>query len=83
MKTAYEHNKEQIQKVVPTMAYRGGDVATWQAAAREKLAQLVGLDKFEKVDLDVIIEYKREEDGFTDVRFTYQSEAGYRVPCHM
>ena len=83
MKTAYEHSKDLIQKVTPTMAYDGGDWNEWQNAAREKLSQLLGLDKFEKVSPDLVIEYTKEEDGFTDVRFTYQSEVGYRVPCHM
>lgn len=83
MKTAYEHNKDLIQKVTPSMACDVAAFQQWQSAAREKLSQLLGLDKFQKTDLDVAIEYEQKTQGATEIRFTYQSEAGYRVPCHM
>lgn len=83
MKTAYEHNKDLIQKVTPFMACDVAAFQQWQCAAREKLSQLLGLDKFQKTDLDVTIEREKKIEGATEIRFTYQSEAGYRVPCHM
>ncbi|MBQ3530237.1 MAG: acetylxylan esterase [Oscillospiraceae bacterium] len=83
MKTAYEHSKELIQKVTPSMSCDVASFQQWQSAAREKLSQLLGLDKFQKTDLDVTIEYEQKTQGATEIRFTYQSEAGYRVPCHM
>ena len=83
MKTAYDHSKKLIQKVTPRMSYNGGDFREWQASARNKLSQLLGMDKFEMVDLDFTIEYQNKIDGATEIRFTYQSEAGYRVPCHL
>ena len=83
MKTAYDHSKKLIQKVTPRMSYNGGDFREWQASARNKLSQLLGMDKFEMVDLDFNIEYQNKIDGATEIRFTYQSEAGYRVPCHL
>ncbi len=83
MKTAYEFNKELIQKVTPSMSYNGGDVKTWQADARKKLTELIGLDRFEKCDPDLKIEYTQKIDGATEIRFTFQSEEGYRVPCHL
>ncbi len=83
MKTAYEQNKELIQKVTPRMSYNGGNIKEWQLSARNKLSQLLGMDKFQKVDLDFNIEYQNKIAGATEIRFTFQSEAGYRVPCHL
>ncbi len=83
MKTAYENNKEIIQKVVPSMAYRGEDVLKWQSSARKKLSSLLGMDKFTLVDLKFEKEYEKKADNITEIRFTFQSEKGYRVPCHM
>ena len=56
MKTAYEFNKELIQKVVPSFSYEGKNLLSWQKEAREKLINLMGLDKFSKVDADLDIE---------------------------
>ncbi|MGN0636125.1 MAG: alpha/beta hydrolase family protein [Acutalibacteraceae bacterium] len=83
MKTAYEHSKEWIQKVSPQMSYEGGSLKEWQTAAKNKLSQLLGMDKFEKVNLDFHMEYTEKIEGATEIRFTYQSETGYRVPCHL
>ena len=82
MRTAYENSKALIQKVTPTMAYAGQGVQ-WQAAAKEKLSALLGMEKFQKVDPQLEIEYETKIDGATELRFTYASEAGYRVPCHL
>ena len=49
MKIPYDLNKELMQKTSPSMAFDGSDFALWQKAAREKLAKLLGMDKFEKV----------------------------------
>ena len=59
MKTAYEFNKELIQKVVPSFSYEGKNLLSWQKEAREKLINLMGLDKFSKVDADLDIEYEK------------------------
>ena len=83
MKTAYEFNKERIRKMIPSMAYDGEDVAAWQKTAKEKLAELLGLDRFERCDPDLKIEFSEKTDGATEIRFTFQSEEGYRVPCHL
>ena len=83
MKSAYEYSKELMQRVAPSMSYDGGDLQEWRASARNKLSQLLGMDKFKKVDPQVVVEYQRKIDGASEIRFTYQSEAGYRVPCHL
>ena len=83
MKTAYEYNKELIQKAVPSMAYDGSDIALWQGKAREKLRELLGMDRFERVDPQPEIEFDRTENGVREIRLTFRSEAGYRVPIHI
>lgn len=83
MKTAYEFNKELIQKVRPSMSYDGGDLEVWQETAKKKLIELIGLDKFSKCEPDLEIEYTEKIEGATEIRFTFQSEEGYRVPCHL
>ena len=83
MKTAYEHNKELIQRMTPSMSCDLSHLREWQSAAKEKLSLLLGMDRFERVDPDVQIEYREKIEGATEIRFTYESEAGYRVPCHL
>lgn len=83
MKTAYEFNKELIQKVKPTMSYGGGDFEAWRKTARAKLSDLMGLDKFEKCDPDLQFEGELERENAKEFRFTFQSEEGYRVPFHL
>ncbi len=83
MKTAFENSKELIQQVKATMSYDGKDLKSWQSKAKAKLAELLGMDKFQKVDADVKIEFTEKIEGATEIRFTFESEAGYRVPCHM
>lgn len=83
MKTAYENNKILIQKTVPSMAYNGEELLSWQKNSRKKLSELLGIDKFIKVNPEFEIEYENKIDGATEIRFTFQSEEDYRVPCHL
>ena len=83
MKTAYEHNKELIQNVIPSMTFDESNYKEWQAEARKKLEELLGMNKFKKVSADLEIEFEKKIEGATEIRFTFQSEADYRVPCHM
>lgn len=83
MKTAYSYTKELLLKQNPVMAYDGSDVASWKEKAREKLRELLGMDKFAKVAPELEIEYERELENASEIRFTFQSEAGYRAPAHL
>ena len=83
MKTAYEFQKELMQQTTPACSYKDGDFKAWQKQAKEKLSDLLGLQKFQKVAPETEIEYQKQMDGFTEIRFTFQSEKGYRVPCHL
>ena len=82
MRTAYDNSKILIQKVTPSLAYAGEGEA-WKVPAREKLAGLLGMEKFRKVEPDLQIEYEKPMEGAVELRFTFASEEGYRVPCHL
>ncbi len=83
MATAFENTKKILSTVEPSMAYNGGDIISWQKNAKEKLSQLLGMDKFTKVLPELEIEYDTRLENAREIRFTYQSEDGYRVPCHL
>lgn len=80
--TAYEKNIELMQLVDPSMPY-DGDLDGWKNDAKKKLCELIGMDRFNKVSPDLRIEFEREEADFTEIRFSFASEEGYRVPCHL
>lgn len=78
-----EYHVELIENLGPSMRYNGEiPFEEWQVTAREKLMELLGLP-FEKVEPDVQIEYEREQDEFTDICFTFQSERNYRPLCRL
>lgn len=82
MRTAYEKSIELIQGVKPSMAFESG-LDAWRVGAREKLCSLLGMDKFVKVTPETEIEFEQRIEGATEIRFTFRSEEGYRVPCHL
>lgn len=83
MKRTCEYNRELLGKVVPKMSYNGENYDEWKKNAREKLSSLIGLDRLLLVDSDLEIEYETEVETSTEIRFTFQSEEGYRVPAHL
>ena len=83
MKTAFEHSMALFRQVHPSMSYRGGDLPAWQSDARQTLTTLLGMDRIEKAPALPEIEYTAKIEGATEIRFTFQSEEGYRVPCHL
>lgn len=74
-------NREIAKNTVPSMAYDGKeDFAAWQARARAKLEELLGLP-FERCDDQLTIEWKKELEEYTEIRFLFQSETNYFVPA--
>lgn len=75
---------EYMRKNTPIMRYNDGDnFAKWQSEAREKLYELLGLDMFVKCESEFEVEYEKEFDEFREIRFSFQSEEGYYIPCHL
>ena len=83
MKTAIENTREIFKTIKPQLAYSGKNYYKWKTAARAKLSELLGMDAFTKVSPDLEVEYEEKTEGAKEIRFTYRSEAEYRVPCHM
>ena len=80
-----EVNLKHIERVKPSLRYDGTiPFEDWKKAAKEKLCELLGMDKIERCENAAFaIEYTKELDGYTEYRFTVQSEPGYTVPCVM
>lgn len=81
----WKYNLELIKQTEPALRYKDGeDFAAWQAEARAKLRELLGLDNMKKAEDDCFtVEYQKETEEYTEYRFTLQSEPGYTVPCVM
>ena len=82
MKSTYDYEREVFRKVKPSMSYQGGDFVAWQKAARAKLGELLGLDKMLPAEPQMQLEWEEKREGFTEIRFTFQTERGYYVPAH-
>ena len=79
------HNKKIVEETKPAFYFDGTqDFSQWQRTAREKLCALLGLDKIQKPEDDhFTIEYTKECEDFTEIRFTIESEKGYAFPSVM
>lgn len=80
--TTYDDIRRRMQTVKPSMSV-GGEFGPWQTAARKKLAELLGMDRFTAVEPRTKIEYENKIEGAMEIRFEFYSEDGYTVPCHM
>lgn len=80
----WEHNLEIIKNLDPQMRYKGGDFSAWQAEARAKLCELLGLQNIHRAENNnFTIEYKKECEGYDEYRFTLEPEENYVFPCVM
>jgi len=78
----YEHILDIMRDTPPSMKYTGEEpFEVWQTRVLIKLNELLGLP-FKKCDDDLKIEYEKKHETFTEIRFTFQSEQNYYVPCH-
>jgi len=79
--TPHELYLSQLAKTEPLLRLREGQpLEKWRALARQRLRELLGMDKVMPCAPDVQIEETGEKDGCTRTRFTFQSEPGFRVP---
>lgn len=71
----------QLADIQPQLRLQEGQsLEEWRTPAREKLWQLLGMDRIEPCELDVQTEPPMDMGHYTRTRFTFQSEPGYRVP---
>lgn len=92
LKNAYEYAEEPLhgelaKAMKQALKYDpNGDYTAWKESVRAKFKELSGLDLIEaagKCDLALAIEYTEKKEGYTETRFTFRSEEGYRVPCFL
>jgi dienelactone hydrolase len=69
------------------LGYRSdvSDVDAWGEKVREKFYELTGMKSVETntCPLDFCIEESLQKDGYTQLRFSFYSETGARVPCYL
>ena len=81
----WQYNLKLIENITPEMRYDGKeDFSLWQSRARAKLSELLGMHNLNKSENNnFTIEYKTEEEDYTEYRFTVESEVGYSFPAVM
>ena len=80
---SHTYEYEKLRAVKPSLGYNGTQrFSDWQACARKKLNELLGLP-FDDCDPAFEIEDTQICDGFTKYRFTVQTESGYHVPSYL
>ena len=72
-----------IKGITPKMRYAEGEnFFAWQKRAKEKLAELLGIQKIKTPEgASFEIEYKKECEGFTEYRLIIESEENYSFPA--
>lgn len=73
---------QEMQSTEPCMRYNGRDFSQWQKNARRKLTDLLGLP-YAFCDDCFKTESEEQFETHREIRFTFQSEKGYFVPCHL
>ncbi|MBQ3086356.1 MAG: acetylxylan esterase [Clostridia bacterium] len=68
----------------PQLQYKdGAPFSEWQKQGKEKLFSLLGLQNMMPCEALFEIEYEKEHAAYREIRFVFQSEEGYFVPCHL
>lgn len=80
---ALEYIKSYMDKMQPLLAYKSGcDQNAWEAEAKAKLTELLGLPMEECEDAFAILQ-EQEKENHRELSFEFQSEEGYFVPCEL
>lgn len=75
---------ELMRNAPRALAYvQGEDFEAWQARARARLEELLGLPLDMPASDGFAIEWEREHDGYTETRFSFTSEPGMDVCGHL
>ncbi|MBQ8583784.1 MAG: acetylxylan esterase [Clostridia bacterium] len=78
----WQYNRDIIASTTPSLRYSGEKpFSEWQNEARAALRKLLRLDAIKKSEnTNFTVEYVKEEDEYTEYRFTLESEPGYVFP---
>lgn len=72
-----------LKKTFPRNVYDGkSDFRFWQEENRKILKDLLGISSPAE-DRKLTVEFTKEHDAFTEIRFVFQSEENEFVPCHL
>ena len=85
MKNCNSHQQElnYVKSHAPLLRYVDGcDFGEWRNSVKEKLIELLGLP-LEPCDPMLEVEHTEKRDGYTEYKFTVQTEPGYFVPCYL
>lgn len=83
IKNSHAFERTVMKGMTPSLRWKGEDTAAWQKKADAKLRELLALDSFEKCPANYTVEYEKKLKNCKEIRFTFESEAGYTVPCHI
>ena len=84
IRSAKEDAALRLAALSPALRYTGDEpFEQWQKRARAKLNELLGMDKFVPCAPNVRIEYEKPFGDAKETRFTFESEKGWGVPCHL
>lgn len=82
--TPLQRNLAVLRELEPSMGYHGElPFEEWQKKARKKLGELLGMDSFKKVADQFAIADETSHEKYREIRFLFQSESDYYVPCHL
>lgn len=59
------------------------DFKQWRKLAYNKLIELTGYDRFQKVEPELDVEYKKEYDSYLEIRFNMKTEVDFEMPCYL
>ncbi len=75
-----------LDNVKPQLAFsEDNNFPTWKKQVKEKLTQLLGLEKIREnaCDANLQIESDEDEGEYRRIRFSFESEKGAFVPCYL
>lgn len=75
-----------LEKIKPALAYKDGiDISAWKRESEERFIKLLGIDKIKEnaCPLNLTVEEAVEHEGYTKIRFNFESEWGSFVPCYL
>ncbi|MBQ3596222.1 MAG: acetylxylan esterase [Clostridia bacterium] len=74
------------EKTIPKLSFNPkADYGVWKDKVKEKFIELFGIDviKENACEPEFIIEERVDKEGYEQIRFSFFSEVGARVPCYL
>lgn len=75
-----------VKKIMPKLSFDDqADFGLWKASVQEKLTEVLGMKEIAKnaCPMSVNVVSREQKDGYTQVRFEFESEYGAIVPCYL